>query len=757
MKNLRNAFSPVIIAIATAAALLWPHAAAHGQAFDFSQIPQGETAMGTFGGSGDGEGFYTQNSVYSNDKIWINGILVITTTKIWTPPQGEGISFFSKHYGSFYEQINTYYVITKPGHHLYRIHLASDANDHYYVSSSEEVTPPPNPFSSIKGDDLYAIMGDGSVQVTHNDTTWQVDTIGLNGAHAYDAALDSSQTVYLATSKGILKQALGAANPWQMLTSGFFQYISSTRDSRIFANGFTGLMMSTNLGATWTSDSAGLGMSPSTNVSITDDSAGTLYAITQDQFTGDHLWKQPRGGAWQPIGTGSILSGDPTARFIINDLLVDSGFYLATQYGEFYSGDGGATWTPIAQVPASNIYSFLELSNGRKVTTTDLGLFTKDPTDTSWTKRFPANSYESAIPLTEDNAGHLYALGSSRHKNGSFAFNPQNAPKDLYISTDHGTTWLPDTAGNTAVGSGIQFIDERGNQHLATNTKPPSLFFRALGGAWQGDSSGYTSKSGDGASAFASDRNGSLYLAITNSTNGNRLLKRPIASGTAWSEVTTNSSIGVPNVFTATKDGKLVGGNDSTALGYYDGTTWTVIPNPAGLTNVYGLPESVDSSGRLWVIFGNFVPNNGWTPTGTYWTSDLGSHWTEAAGDSLNFGAMASFGDTTYGLNSGKGLYYFVPGSAGVSQAISPNNAFSIMPNPSTGKGEISFTMSERNMIQATIFNVLGQEIASPIQGTFDEGTHTGSFDLSSFAPGTYYCRIESAGMVETQKLVIEH
>ncbi|MFI5265083.1 MAG: hypothetical protein ACHQM6_11250, partial [Candidatus Kapaibacterium sp.] len=61
--------------------------------------------------------------------------------------------------------------------------------------------------------------------------------------------------------------------------------------------------------------------------------------------------------------------------------------------------------------------------------------------------------------------------------------------------------------------------------------------------------------------------------------------------------------------------------------------------------------------------------------------------------------------------NSGNGLYYFVPGSAGVSQSPTLNFALSITPNPSIGKGEIRFTLSERNMIRITIFDILGNEI----------------------------------------------
>ncbi len=82
--------------------------------------------------------------------------------------------------------------------------------------------------------------------------------------------------------------------------------------------------------------------------------------------------------------------------------------------------------------------------------------------------------------------------------------------------------------------------------------------------------------------------------------------------------------------------------------------------------------------------------------------------------------------------------------------------ALQVWPNPTTGKGALSFTLSDQSMVRVTICNVLGQEIESPVQGTFDAGTHTSSFDLSSLAPGTYYCRISANGVVESKQMTIE-
>jgi hypothetical protein len=85
-----------------------------------------------------------------------------------------------------------------------------------------------------------------------------------------------------------------------------------------------------------------------------------------------------------------------------------------------------------------------------------------------------------------------------------------------------------------------------------------------------------------------------------------------------------------------------------------------------------------------------------------------------------------------------------------------PTLGLEVWPNPSSGKSELTFTLSERNMMRITIFDVLGNEIISPVQSVLDEGKHTSGFDLSTLGTGTYYCRAQFIGRVETVKLVIE-
>jgi hypothetical protein len=165
-----------------------------------------------------------------------------------------------------------------------------------------------------------------------------------------------------------------------------------------------------------------------------------------------------------------------------------------------------------------------------------------------------------------------------------------------------------------------------------------------------------------------------------------------------------------------------------------------------------------------------------WTPTSSDGLFGYTIRVSDANGADSNYGSVFIFQDSTIIVvkNSeskrisllayGDGVQSCWSQSISASSSVPTNNnapvlpslGLEVWPNPSTGKGEITFTLSERNMIRITIFDLLGNEIISPVQGVFDEGEHTSAFDLSMLPTGTYYCRAQFMGRVETVKVVIE-
>ena len=620
-------------------------------------------------------------------------------------------------------------------------------------------------YNKIVGDDIYVQTTSGLVFVTSNDTVWTIDTTGL-GSGANDIVLDTSQNVFTVTNSGFYEQA-PSERSWHFLskaTSGIYFLFVSHADI-LYAATNNGLMSSADHGTTWGFDSTGMGNNQFID-HMCDDSLGTLYATSSYGSNSHSVWMKPVGGVWRSIGAAlknlAYDSVEQLSEDYLTGITVDSGIHVATSFGLFSSYDGGVTWNPDNNgIPAEDIYTFYQFPDGRRMTSTNLALFASKAGDTLWSKSFPQNSYLPGVRFFVDNAKRTYALGTSREEGvvSGFQINYLYFPNDFFISTDEGSTWEPDTTGLSLFASkqgnySTEFVDETGTEHVATYETPHTrLFSKAPGGSWQGDSSGYQPQNGDHASVFATDHNGSIYLALNNGSSVYKLLKRSV-TGRAWSEVSTTTLGGAPYVFTATKDGKLIAGGANVTTGYYDGTKWTVIPSPPSMSGSYAFALSVDSTNRLWAEYGMYS----YYAPDIFSTTDLGQHWTIESDTSPTFASMVSFGDTTYGLLSGNGLYYFVHGSAGVSVAPTANVEVAIMPNPSTGN--VSIEANGARNLTAEIYDMLGNLVAVAKGGS--QAIWNGHFgDGTVAAAGVYIVRIsgvDSQGkeFLESQKLSIQ-
>jgi hypothetical protein len=93
-----------------------------------------------------------------------------------------------------------------------------------------------------------------------------------------------------------------------------------------------------------------------------------------------------------------------------------------------------------------------------------------------------------------------------------------------------------------------------------------------------------------------------------------------------------------------------------------------------------------------------------------------------------------------------------VPASAPQRVSLQQNypNPF----NPSTTiRFEIPMGMSGRTTLR--VFNVLGREIATLVDGTLQAGTHRVVFDAERLPAGVYYCRLLTGSVSETKKLLL--
>ena len=76
-------------------------------------------------------------------------------------------------------------------------------------------------------------------------------------------------------------------------------------------------------------------------------------------------------------------------------------------------------------------------------------------------------------------------------------------------------------------------------------------------------------------------------------------------------------------------------------------------------------------------------------------------------------------------------------------------------PNPFNPVTEIRFTLPEAAKVTLKVYNIIGQEVASLINGIEEAGFHSVKFGGSSLPSGTYIYRLQTGGFVQTKKMLL--
>ena len=123
--------------------------------------------------------------------------------------------------------------------------------------------------------------------------------------------------------------------------------------------------------------------------------------------------------------------------------------------------------------------------------------------------------------------------------------------------------------------------------------------------------------------------------------------------------------------------------------------------------------------------------------------------------------AFSAGGDTMYvcSWNSGK-VYRYVKtgtaidddGNAYLPQGFQLSQNY---PNPFNPTTEIKFTVAKAGDVSITVYNMLGQKVATLVNGKMPMGTYTVTFDASKLASGTYVYVLKANGAYITKKMTL--
>jgi hypothetical protein len=92
------------------------------------------------------------------------------------------------------------------------------------------------------------------------------------------------------------------------------------------------------------------------------------------------------------------------------------------------------------------------------------------------------------------------------------------------------------------------------------------------------------------------------------------------------------------------------------------------------------------------------------------------------------------------------------PGAESLPQdvALLPN-----FPNPFNAITQIVFELPRTGNVTLAVYNMLGERVATLMNGVRSAGLHRITWDASSSGSGTYFYRLEAAGTVQTRKMVL--
>ena len=698
--------------------------------------PNGVSGLNLFAGTGNGVFLSTNNGM-----SWTpvdSGLTSPTVNAFAVSPNGSG--------GTNIFAAETTGVFLSTNNGMSWTAVDNGLTNHFVLALAEG----PN---GAGGTNLFAgTWGDGVFLSTNNGSSWNVIDSGLTNYWVTTLTV-SGATLFAGTDYGVFRSTNNGKS-WAAADSGMIlDWVNAfaVSGTNIFAgttNG--GVFLSTNNGTNWMAVNNGLMNMDVTALGVSDTN---LFAGT---YGGGVFLSTNNGSNWTSVNTGLM---NPQ----VHTLAVSNTNIFAGTYGNgvFLSTNNGTNWTAV--------------NDGL----TNTNLWSCEPS--------PTSDSLNSISFVDATTGFVTGI------HGTLLFTPNGGQtwQNMILNPSQSATFNStsfvnrDTGyvvGNGGVlmklkryggGDTVQISDisnPAGTQNLnhIISPRPPDVLASQIGKL--------ILTVGDSGSYVYSINYGSSFRSFATGTVNNLRSIKFFGPSTVWivgdKGTILTGYVGLPlnlkspppvqafgnyydiaffTDFGNSNLGIVIGDNGSIARTTNAGVVWK--PIQSGVTSTLrSIYITNDSTG--WIAGDSGIILK---------TTDGGLTWApQTSGVNSNLNAI-QFVDVNNGWVVGNNGTILNTDQGGVTSVVEnrlrmlPSGfaLFQNYPNPFNPATHISYTLTKASFVTLKIYDILGREVTTLVNGKNEPGEHSVSWNAMNVSSGVYFYRIIAGDFVQTKKMVL--
>lgn len=634
---------------------------------------------------------------------------------------------------------------------------------------------------ALNADTVYAGTGSATpgrlIRTFDGGATWSAvsgytGTGTIRGIYFVNANVGFVSDALYAIAKTTDGGATWASNDFG---TGTFYEVKFSTDSLGFAAGADGnIYVTTDQGGSWNPSFTGIaptsnvyGMAVGGNLALNPRTNATIYAAGEGGFMARTT---NSGAAWSQLGY-SLKREEMRKVIFLNDQFgyaVGGSATTADSLGVLLiTTDGGVTWTLSPANPKYRIYSgyFPSQNVGYIATRGGNGVWKTTDAGATWSQ------------LTTPVVSTTNIWYDTRFFNESIGYLCDGSG-NIIRTSDGGATWtlLPDPHGTTAIYA-IQLFSA--DDLIATGSGGKT--YRSTDGGQN-----WTNLNPTTSTIYAVDFPSSQIGFLVGTSGG---IRKTTDGGTTWVQQTSNSTATLYSVRFLNDNIGFVGGSVGAMLFTSDGgTTWTTLTQFISSATIYDLAirnggiYATGSRGNIIKgLFSSSIPVELVSFSATVVNSEVVLEWSTATetnndrfiierktGDDNwgSIGVVAGNGTTTemksYRFTdntASSGVYTYrlkqldYDGSFSYSSEIEVNLAaptefalFSNYPNPFNPQTNIGFALPVKSEVSLKIYDILGNELITLLNGELEAGVHNVEFRAADLASGVYIYTLQVKG-----------